>query len=42
MENLDLLVKELCRYDNETEWLEFKHNNYDPLMIGQRYKCFSQ
>lgn len=35
MENLDLLVKELCRYDNETEWLEFKHNNYDPHMIGK-------
>ncbi len=35
MENLDLLVKELCRYDNETEWLEFKHDNYDPHMIGR-------
>ena len=35
MENLDLLVKELCRYDNETEWREFKHDNYDPHMIGR-------
>ena len=35
MENLDKLVYELCKYDNETTWIEFKHNNYDPQMIGQ-------
>ena len=35
MENLELLVKELCKFPNETPWLEFKHNNYDPKMIGQ-------
>ena len=35
MENLDLLVQELIKYPKETEWLEFKHNNYDPLMIGR-------
>ena len=35
MENLNKLVWELCKYPNETPWLEFKHNNYDPHMIGQ-------
>ena len=35
MENLDRLVRELCKLPNETPWLEFKHNNYDPTMIGQ-------
>lgn len=35
MENLDLLIKELCKYPNETPWLEFKHNNYNPDMIGK-------
>lgn len=35
MENLDKLINELRGYKNETPWLEFKHNNYDPEMIGQ-------
>lgn len=35
MKNLDLLVQELVTYPNETPWLEFKHNNYDPKMIGE-------
>lgn len=35
MENLDKLVNELRRLPNETQWLEFKHNNYTPDMIGQ-------
>lgn len=35
MENLDRLVNELRKLSNETQWLEFKHNNYDPVMIGQ-------
>ncbi len=35
MENLDKLVIELCKYDNETTWIEFKHNNYNPEMIGE-------
>ena len=34
MENLDLLVKELSKLPQETGWLEFKHNNQDPFMIG--------
>lgn len=34
MENLDWLVNELCKLPNETQWLEFKHNNYTPDMIG--------
>ena len=32
MENLDKLVTELRKLPNETQWLEFKHNNYDPDM----------
>lgn len=35
MENLDRLVRQLCVYPDETPWLEFKHNNYDPQMIGE-------
>lgn len=35
MENLDKLVNELRKLPDETQWLEFKHNNYDPTMIGQ-------
>lgn len=34
MENLDMLVRRLCTYSDETPWLEFKHNNYNPEMIG--------
>ena len=34
MENLELLIKELITRTNETPWLEFKHNNYSPEMIG--------
>ena len=34
MENLDLLVKELSRLPKETGWVEFKHNNDEPHMIG--------
>ena len=35
LENLGLLVNELRKLPNETQWVEFKHNNYDPHMIGQ-------
>ncbi|MDX9871278.1 MAG: ATP-binding protein [Clostridia bacterium] len=35
MENIDILVNELRKMPNETEWLEFKHDNYDPEMIGK-------
>lgn len=35
MENLDKLVKELCKLPDETGWVEFKHNNCDPKMIGE-------
>ena len=34
MENMILLINELRKLDNETPWVEFKHNNYDPMMIG--------
>ena len=35
MENLETLVNHLRTYSTETNWFEFKHNNYDPEMIGQ-------
>ena len=35
MENLKMLVLELCKYSEELPWLEFKHNNYDPEIIGE-------
>lgn len=33
--NIDILVKELCKLPKETGWVEFKHNNDDPKMIGE-------
>lgn len=35
MENYYKLIEELIMSDNETPWIEFKHNNYDPKMIGR-------
>lgn len=35
MENIERLVYELVKLSDETPWLEFKHNNYDPEMIGR-------
>lgn len=35
MENLELLVKELCKHTEELTWLEFKRDNYTPDMIGE-------
>ena len=35
MENLEKLILELITYPNEIEWIEFKHNNYEPDMIGE-------
>lgn len=35
MENIILLVQELCKLPKETGWLEFKHNNCAPNMIGE-------
>ena len=35
MENLELLVRELIKLKNEVPWVEFKHNNYRPEMIGE-------
>lgn len=35
MENLELLVNHLREYPTETPWLEFKHDNYFPDMIGR-------
>lgn len=35
MENLEMLVNRLRQYNSETNWFEFKHNNYDPDTIGQ-------
>lgn len=34
MQNLNLLIKELISIPSETEWLEFKYNNFAPQMIG--------
>jgi predicted HTH transcriptional regulator len=35
------LIKELLKQPNETEWLEFKHNNYDKEMIGEYISALS-
>jgi len=35
------LVEEYRKLPKETEWLEFKHNNSDPEMIGERLSALS-
>lgn len=35
------LVEELRKLPHETEWLEFKHNNSDPDMIGERLSALA-
>lgn len=35
MENYTKLIEELIALDDETPWVEFKHNNYDPQMIAK-------
>lgn len=35
MENLNKLIEELTGVKDETPWIEFKHNNYAPDMIGE-------
>ncbi|MCT7465680.1 ATP-binding protein [Aliarcobacter cryaerophilus] len=35
IEYLKSLVKEIIKLPNETEWIEFKHNNDEPQMIGE-------
>ena len=41
-ENRDIaLIDELCAMSDETPWLEFKHNNADPEMIGKRCSALS-
>ena len=32
--NVDILIKELCKLSKELGWVEFKHNNCEPMMIG--------
>lgn len=34
MENLHILVENLIELSSETPWCEFKHNNFEPDMIG--------
>ncbi|WP_020161517.1 ATP-binding protein [Methylobacter marinus] len=34
-EHLSSLLRELCKLPKETEWVEFKHSNDDPQMIGE-------
>ena len=33
--NIDILVRELCKLPKETGWVEFKHNNCEPKMVGE-------
>ena len=41
IEYLKSLVKEIIKLPNETEWIEFKHNNEDPQMIGEYISALS-
>lgn len=33
--NINILIKELCKLPKEVGWVEFKHNNCQPIMIGE-------
>lgn len=35
------LLHELCKLPKETEWVEFKHNNEDPHLIGENISALS-
>ncbi len=35
MENYESLINELIKLPSETSWVEFKHDNYNPDMIGE-------
>lgn len=35
MNDIEKLIDNLTKQTSECEWLEFKHNNYDPKMIGE-------
>ncbi|MFA9500191.1 ATP-binding protein [Mannheimia sp. E30BD] len=35
------LIAELIKLPQETEWAEFKHNNADPVMIGENISALS-
>ncbi|ERI04573.1 hypothetical protein HMPREF9069_01407 [Atopobium sp. oral taxon 810 str. F0209] len=39
--DIALLVEELRHHDSETEWIEFKSNNSNPEMIGQRVSALA-
>ena len=41
MKNIETLVKELCKLPHETTWVEFKHNNYIPNLIGERISALA-
>lgn len=41
MENLEKLILELVKQDNESEWIEFKHNNSSPEAIGERISALA-
>lgn len=41
MENLEQLINKLREYPSETNWFEFKHNNYDFDMIGRDISALS-
>lgn len=41
MENLDKLIIELCKLPAESGWVEFKHNNCDPKVIGENISALA-
>ncbi|MBQ1176146.1 MAG: putative DNA binding domain-containing protein [Paludibacteraceae bacterium] len=39
--NIDILINELCKLPKEIEWVEFKHNNCEPTMVGEDISALS-
>ena len=41
MSDIQNLVQELCAYENEREWLEFKENWFEPFQLGEYISAIS-
>lgn len=40
-EYINSIINEIMKFPKETEWIEFKHNNDDPQMIGEYISALS-
>ncbi|MCY3999631.1 MAG: ATP-binding protein [Bacteroidetes bacterium] len=41
VKNIPLLVKWLCQLPEETDWVEFKSNDADPIQLGKNISAIA-